>query len=132
MSSENESEYRRIWAKHWLDRIGTGETIPESRDLTLSIMELSPELRFLGIAGELLTDMGLKIGSRFASGTTLPMGYTNGRIGYIPDSWVMKEGGYEPVETIYFTNDMPAPWREDIETVICRGFDDLQRILADD
>lgn len=130
MSTENESEYRRIWAKHWLDRIASGETIPVSRDITLSIFELSPTLRFLGIAGELLTDMGWILEGLFRNGTTLPMGYTNGRIGYIPDSQVMKEGGYEPVETIYFTNDMPAPWRDDIEYILRLSFRDLERRLS--
>jgi len=126
---EEQPPHRRNWAKMWLDKISRGEEPPESMDITLSILELSPALRLCGIAGELLTDMGLKIKRHFKDGTTLPCGYTNGRVGYIPDSKVLREGGYEAVETIFFTNGMPAPWREDIDETILGAFDELHENL---
>lgn len=128
-AQEGQSEFRRAWAGYWLDKLARGETPPESMDLALSIMELAPGLRFLGIAGELLTDMGLKIKRGFTDGVTLPCGYTNGRIGYIPDSNVLREGGYEATETVFFTMGMPAPWREDIDDTLLGAFGELEKNL---
>jgi hypothetical protein len=128
-AGESEPEYRRVWARHWLRKIAQGESVPETMDLTLAILELAPELRFLGIAGELLTDMSLKIKNRFHGGTTLAFGYTNGDIAYIPDAAVLKEGGYEATESVFFMEDMPAPWHENIEDIILKGFDELRETL---
>ncbi len=125
-AGENEPEYRRVWARYWLQQIAKGEPVPKSMDLTLSILELSPGIRFLGVAGELLTDMGQKIKNHFTDGETLLFGYTDGEIAYIPDSAVLREGGYEATETIFFSQHMPAPWHEDIEKIILDGFDELQ------
>jgi len=126
---KHQSEFRRAWANYWLGKISDGEAIPPSMNLALSIMELSPDLRFLGIAGELLTDMGIKIKENYSDGITLPCGYTNGRIGYIPDSEVLREGGYEATETVFFTIGMPAPWRDDIDDTILGAFDELRANL---
>jgi len=125
-AGENEPEYRRVWARYWLKQIAKGAPIPKSLDLTLSILELTPGVRFLGVAGELLTDMALKIKHHFADGESLLFGYTNGEIAYIPDAAVLREGGYEATETIFFSQHMPAPWHEDIEKIILDGFDELQ------
>ncbi len=124
-AKEGQAEHRRNWAKHWRDRLARGESIPKSMDITLSILELAPGFRLLGISGELLTDMGLKLKGHFDDGVTLPCGYTNGRIGYVPNSQVLREGGYEAWETVFFTNGMPAPWRDDIDDTLTAAFDRL-------
>ncbi|MHB9028518.1 MAG: neutral/alkaline non-lysosomal ceramidase N-terminal domain-containing protein [Candidatus Latescibacterota bacterium] len=129
LTGDGEPGYRRNWARWWLGKIARGETIPSSVDLTLSLLELSPSLRFAGISGELLTEMGLRIKRHFAAGTTLPLGYTNGVVAYIPDSGVLEEGGYEAVESIYFDEFMPAPWRKDIDRTILGAFDMLEKEL---
>ena len=129
-AAENEAAYRRAWAELWLDRIAEGEPVPVSKDLTLAIFELSPVLRFLGISGELLTDIGLMISRSFGGAGSLTFGYTNGSTGYIPDSAVLKEGGYEATETVFFSNDMPGPWRDDIDATILGAFEELKGMLG--
>ena len=129
-AGKDQSVFRQTWANMWLKKLANGEPVPSSMDLALSILELSPDLRLLGIAGELLTDMGLKIKRNFNENTTLPCGYTNGRIGYIPDSEVLREGGYEATETVLFTNGMPAPWREDIDDTILGAFEYLRKNIS--
>ena len=129
-ASKEEAQYRRIWAEHWLKKLSQGETIPKSIDLTLSIVELSSELRLLGIAGELLTDIGLKIKHQFKNGTTLPFGYTNGEVAYIPDAKALREGGYEAIETVFFSHDKPAPFVEETEEIILTGFDELKKDIV--
>jgi hypothetical protein len=122
---QEEAQYRRVWAQYWLKKLSMGEICPRSIDLTLSVIELSPDLRFLGIAGELLTDMGLKIKHQFKEGCTLPFGYTNGEVIYIPDAEVLREGGYEAIETIFYSHDKPAPLSEESEEIILQGFEEL-------
>ncbi|MFA6473225.1 MAG: neutral/alkaline non-lysosomal ceramidase N-terminal domain-containing protein [Candidatus Latescibacterota bacterium] len=117
--------HRKIWAEWWLDKINRGETVPREIPMTLSIFELSKELRFACLAGEVLTGMGLKVKKHFPQGITLPLGYSNGRTGYIPDAGVLREGGYEAVESIFFTPFMPAPWRKDIDYTILGALDTL-------
>jgi hypothetical protein len=129
-AGENQADYRRVWAKYWLKKLRAGEPVPESIDLALSIVELSPELRFTGIAGELLTDMGMKIKHQFNSGNTLVFGYTNGEIAYITDAKTLKEGGYEATETVFFSHDKPAPFSEEIEEIILTGFKDLEKNIV--
>ena len=126
---KEEAQYRRVWAEYWLKKLGKGESVPQSIDLTLSIVELSPELRFLGIAGELLTDIGLKIKHQFKDGNTLPFGYTNGEVAYIPDAEALREGGYEAIETIFFSHDKPAPFIVETEEIILSGFEELKKGL---
>ncbi len=128
-AAENQPLHRRIWGEWWLDRIRAGEPLPRSMNMTLSILELAEDLRFTGIAGELLTGMGIKIRRSFPSGTTLPLGYSNGRTTYIPDSDVLREGGYEAIETIFFTPGMPAPWREDIDDTVLGAYRTLAQTL---
>ncbi len=129
-AGEDQPGYRRVWAKYWLKKLRTGDPVPGSIDLALSIVELSPELRFTGIAGELLTDMGMKIKHQFKRGNTLVFGYTNGEIAYITDAKTLKEGGYEATETIFFSHDKPAPFSEKIEEIILTGFKDLEKNIV--
>jgi len=129
LTEAGEPEYRRNWARWWLGKIGRGERIPTAVDLTLALMELSPGFRLAGVSGELLTEMGLKIKRHFTKGVTLPLGYTNGVVAYIPDSGVLEEGGYEAVESIFFDEAMPAPWRKDIDRTILGAFDTLENEL---
>ncbi len=127
---KEEAKYRRVWANYWLKKLSKGESMLSSIDLTLSIVELSSELRFLGIAGELLTDIGLKIKHQFKEGITLPFGYTNGEVAYIPDAEALREGGYEAIETVFFYYDKPAPFILEIEEIILSGFEDLNRNIV--
>jgi neutral ceramidase len=125
----DQPQHRRTWAEWWLNKINRDEEIPHEISMTLSILELSEDLRFACLAGEVLTGIGFKVKNHFGRGHTLPLGYSNGRTGYIPDSKVLREGGYEAVESIFFTPLMPAPWREDIDDSISKGFDSLEQSL---
>lgn len=127
---EENPTHRRAWAEWWLDRFESGTAIPREVNMTLSILQLSPTIRFLGTAGELLTDLGVKLRGLFPEGNTFPLGYSNGRTGYLPDSTVLREGGYEALESIFFSPHMPAPWRGDIDETLAAAFRELEREAA--
>ncbi len=130
LADGHEPEHRKYWARWWLGKIAKGEKLPTTVDITLALMEIAPGLRLAGVSGELLTGMGLKIKRRFRSGTTLPLGYTNGVVAYVPDSDVLDEGGYEAIESIFFDEVMAAPWRRDIDDTVLGVFDGLEKELA--
>ena len=125
-TTEDHPLHRRIWGEWWLRKKRAGEPVPNTLSMTISILELSPDIRFATLSGEVLTDMGLKVKRSFQSGTTLVLGYSNGRSTYIPDSAALREGGYEAIESVFFTPTMPAPWREDIDDTILAAFCDLE------
>ena len=128
-TAEHQPFHRRMWGEWWLRKKQAGEPIPDALPMAIGILELSPDIRFATLAGEVLTDMGRKIRRSFPSGTTLVLGYSNGRSAYIPDSTILREGGYEAIESVFFTPTMPAPWREDIDDTILAAFRELEREL---
>ena len=45
------------------------------------------------------------------------IGYSNDGLAYIPSASVLKEGGYEDA-TLQIAFGLPAPWKDNIETII--------------
>jgi len=122
-SKDDQPEHRKKAAQHWLKKIESGEEIPKTLDMNLSIMELSPDFRFTGVSGELLTFMGWKIKEHLGKETTFPLGYTDGVIAYIPDSSVIRVGGYEVLESPLLGTTRPAPFSEAIDETLLAGYD---------
>jgi len=62
-------------------------------------------------------DYALRVKKEFPSEDTIVAGYTNDVMSYIVSKRVLKEGGYEPVEShIYYGN--PGPYTEDVEETV--------------
>ena len=122
-NKEDQPQHRRLAAQHWLKQMDAGDPLPASQEHNLSILQLSPEFRFTGISGELLTFMGWKIKRHLGDSTTFPLGYTNGAIAYVPDSSVIRVGGYEVLESALISHYRPAPYSEDIDQVLLDGYD---------
>jgi hypothetical protein len=60
----------------------------------LQLWSLGDELQLLGMNGEVTSEYGLRIRER-SGGTTLPVAYSNGMIGYLPTARQIAAGGYE-------------------------------------
>lgn len=71
----------------------------------------------VGLGGEVVVDYALRVKKEFPSEDTIVAGYTNDVMSYIVSRRVLKEGGYEPVDSqIYYGN--PGPYSEDIEETV--------------
>lgn len=71
----------------------------------------------VGMGGEVVVDYALRVKKEFASEDTIVAGYTNDVMSYIVSKRVLKEGGYEPVEShIYYGN--PGPYTEEVEETV--------------
>jgi neutral ceramidase len=72
------------------------------------------DLTLVGMGGEVVVDFALRIKKEFPSEDTIVAGYTNDVMSYIVSKRVLKEGGYEPVDSqIYYGN--PGPYSDNIE-----------------
>ena len=68
----------------------------------------------VGMGGEVVVDFALRVKKEFPAEDTIVAGYTNDVMSYIVSRRVLKEGGYEPVDShIYYGN--PGPYTENIE-----------------
>lgn len=107
------------WARLLLQR---GEQ-QASHLMELSALRLSPDAGLLFLSGEPVVQYGLYI-KDVSGGTMLPVGYSNGCVGYVTTAAQLREGGYEPVEsTKYF--GFPSPYDPKIEAAILEGIRDL-------
>jgi len=71
----------------------------------------------VGLGGEVVVDYALRVKKEFDAEDTIVAGYTNDVMGYIVSKRVLKEGGYEPVDSqIYYGN--PGPYTEDVEATV--------------
>jgi len=71
----------------------------------------------VGLGGEVVVDYALRVKKEYPSEDTIVAGYTNDVMSYIVSKRVLKEGGYEPVDSqIYYGN--PGPYTEDVEETV--------------
>ena len=71
----------------------------------------------VGMGGEVVVDYALRVKKEFPSEDTIVAGYTNDVMSYIVSKRMLKEGGYEPVDSqIYYGN--PGPYSEDVEETV--------------
>ncbi|MCL5999535.1 MAG: neutral/alkaline non-lysosomal ceramidase N-terminal domain-containing protein [Chloroflexi bacterium] len=90
------------------------------RPLALQRIDLAEEVSLIAMGGEVCCDYGHFIRGLAAGRLVLPLGYSNGLIGYIPSARMFPEGGYEVEGSCpYF--GLPRPFSPDIESVIHAG-----------
>ena len=101
----------------------TGE--PESTTMAMTLLRLAPNLGFLTFNAETVVEYGLYV-KRHSGGSILPMGYTNGMIGYVTTEQQLIEGGYESREAFRYFG-MPGPFQPTTEQRILDAVDTLLR-----
>ena len=91
-------DHEGIWGD-WSRRLLTDPTqIVQEIPLGLSLLELGDGLALLGFDAEMSVAYGHYAKERSA-GRILPIGYTDGMIGYVVTAQQLREGGYEPDES---------------------------------
>jgi hypothetical protein len=113
--SQWNAEYQRTWAVHML-------AMPEfhSKPLMLQRIDLARDATLVAMSGEVCVEYGLYIKSLHPDSFMIPMGYSNGLIGYIPTAAMLDEGGYEPVRSgMYY--GFPSPLKPEVEEIVREG-----------
>jgi hypothetical protein len=108
------------WSKLLIKKI----MIPVEANLEINFFSLSEKLAFLTANAEMVVEYGFYVRNLIGK-QVLPIGYTNGIIGYVPTAVQLDEGGYEPIDsTKYF--GMPSHFTKEIELLIKSAFQDLK------
>jgi len=79
------------------------------------------DLTLLALGGEVVIDYQLRIQKEYAGGEpVVTAGYSNDVMCYIPSVRVLKEGGYEPVDSMIYYG-MPGPFSEEVEETVMQA-----------
>lgn len=81
---------------------------------------LGKDVTVVTLGGEVVVDYALRTKKEFGSEGMIVAGYSNDVMAYVPSLRILKEGGYEPVDsTTYY--GVPGPWASDVEDRIFEG-----------
>jgi hypothetical protein len=103
------------YAQEAIQKLDAGEEIPQSVDFTVHTLWLNSEFVMIGLNVEPLYALGAYVEAAAGAAQTMLLGYTNGCIGYAPDTVEMKRGGYEAMSYLYSVWSGPLlPGLEDV------------------
>lgn len=119
LASHGEPPAVRTWANRLLE----GNPTP-THILNIQRLDIGAGITLLAMGGEVCCDYGRYIKTMKDGRNVLPLGYTNGIVGYIPSARMFAEGGYEVEEsTIHF--GLPSAFTPDIEPEIKNALNNL-------
>jgi hypothetical protein len=111
-----------VWAKRLL-----AHPPLDSSQLVIQRLDLTDEITLLTMGGEVCCGYGRYIKQLPGSRNILPLGYTNGIVGYIPTAEMFSEGGYEVFDsTVYF--GLPSPFSIETDQKIRAG---IRKLMED-
>jgi neutral ceramidase len=104
------------WARRILEKLAEGP-LPERTPFTIQTLRLDARHAMVFLAGEVVTEIGLRIKQAYPYQAVTPVAYSNGLIGYVPSRSIHPQGGYEVLGSYRFYYQ-PAPFMPDVEDVI--------------
>jgi len=114
--SQSDHIFRQRRARLMLEAYAEGNPV---RDVVYPIqaIRLGPDLALLGLGGEVVVDYGLNLKREYGTDRLIVAGYCNDVVCYIPTVRVLREGGYEPVDSMIYYGQ-PGPFANSVETTI--------------
>ncbi len=82
-------------------------------------------LTVVALGGEVVIDYQLRVKREFGANQMVVAGYSNDVMCYIPSRRIIKEGGYEAVDSMTYYGQ-PGPFADDVEDII---FDGIRSVL---
>jgi len=101
------------------DTVSRREPVP----FHIRLVAIADELSLLAMDGEVVTEYGSYV-KEHSAGKVLPLGYSNGMLGYIPTAKQLGEGGYEADESHVFFQ-LPARFAPSLEDTILQKIREL-------
>ncbi len=92
-------------------------------------LRLDKDLTLLALGGEVVVDYDLRIKREFPHENLIIAGYSNDVMAYIPSQRILKEGGYEPVESMIYYGH-PGPFSENVEDTVMGAVRQVLRTLG--
>lgn len=96
-----------------LQSLDAGKRI-DAIDYPVQAVRFGHSLTVVALGGEVTVDYGLRIKREFPREPIVTAGYTNDVMCYIPSARVLREGGYEPVESMIYYGQA-GPFAGDVE-----------------
>jgi neutral ceramidase len=122
LAGKNPAKQRNArWLLAMLDR---GEKIRTSYPDPVQVWEFEGGPLLLALGGELAVDYALRFKAKYGWATTWVAGYSNDVFGYVPSVRVLKEGGYEGGDALYY-RPYPGPFAPAVEELIAGKVDEL-------
>lgn len=88
--------------------------VRESYPYPIQVLQFGGDLTMVTLGGEVVIDYALRLKRELGDGPVWVAGYSNDVMAYIPSERVLKEGGYEGVGAMRYSN-LPSPWRSGVE-----------------
>lgn len=117
---QNGKPHEQRWAERLLEK-----TPPDSFPLSLQRIDLAAEVTLLAMGGEMVCDYGLWIKQVGENQFLIPLGYSNGMVGYVASARQFPEGGYEVDFFVHSSRPMPSRFKPEIENMIKEGVQEL-------
>ncbi|MGH7489826.1 MAG: neutral/alkaline non-lysosomal ceramidase N-terminal domain-containing protein, partial [bacterium] len=122
--AKNPAEVRR--AKAMLKDYDEGHPIRHT-PYPVQAIRFDRDLTILALGGEVVVDYDLRVKKEYGSrNRVIVAGYSNDVMCYIPSKRVLKEGGYEAVDSMMYYGQ-PGPFADDVED---RIFDAIHQVMA--
>lgn len=110
------SGYQKRWATLQLKKIEQGGSLMTSYPYPLQIWRLGDQT-IMTLGGEPVIEYAIQL-KRIFGQDVFVLGYCNDRMGYIPSTAILQEGGYEGASSIMGGSELPSTWASNIETMI--------------
>jgi neutral ceramidase len=108
--------FRQRRARLMLDAYDAGRPVRHA-PYPVQAVRLGEDLTLLVLAGEPVVDYALRLKREYPGGSLVVAGYGRDVMGYIPSERVLREGGYEAVEsTVYY--GLPGPFTDAVEETV--------------
>ena len=92
----------------WMDALERGEKLPSYYPYAVQVWQYGASLKFIALAGEVVSDYSLRLKAQYGWDNTWVAGYSNDVFGYTPSARVLREGGYEADQSGYVSQFSPA------------------------
>jgi neutral ceramidase len=113
------SVFKQRRARLMLEAYDRGQPVRQL-EYPVQAIALGQNLTLLALGGEVVVDYSIRARREFPTGNLIVAGYCHAVACYVPSLRVLREGGYEPVDSmIYYAQ--PGPFAEDVEQRIFAG-----------
>ena len=103
------------WKKYWLAALKKHSPIQTFVPCEVQALKIG-ELGMIGIAAEVMVEIGLQIKARFPDRPLLVCSCVNAPIGYLPTAEAVREGGYETATFLW--RKFAAPYAPEMEEML--------------
>jgi neutral ceramidase len=120
---------RRSHARRLIEAIDGGRPIlKDYPHYSVQAIALGNRLTMVALSSEVVVDYAIRLQVELGGEDRAlwVAAYANDVIGYIPSVRILREGGYEGVES-YYGSTWPAPFAEDIEAIVVKAAVDVVR-----